>query len=205
MLPLDPSDVIGTAPSEQTEWPDTRRFTDEVLPHGAYLLGHALGLTHQRSDAEDLVQDTLIKAWVSFGTFREGTNVRAWLYRIMANTWVDGHRSSLRRPAERLHGDLTDPQLTSQAGLDASLPSAESEALQSLPGEAEAALRALPLELRVIVYYADVQGYRNTEVAEMLHIPVGTVGSRLFRGRRRLRARLAGRCDVDGHGAPRSA
>jgi RNA polymerase sigma-70 factor, ECF subfamily len=205
MLPLDPSDATGTAPSEQPERPDSRRFADEVMPHGAYLLGHAIGLTRHRSDAEDLVQDTLIKAYVSFGTFREGTNVRAWLYRIMANTWVDKHRSTLRRPAERLHGDLTDPQLAGQARLDASLPSAESEALQSLPGDAEVALRELPLELRVIVYYADVQGYRNTEVAEMLHIPVGTVGSRLFRGRRELRTKLAGRCDTYGRGTPRSA
>ncbi|ORV15569.1 hypothetical protein AWB94_03790 [Mycolicibacterium canariasense] len=181
------------------------RFADEVIPHTAYLLGHAIGLTHQRTDAEDLVQDTMIKAYVSFGTFREGTNVKSWLYRIMANTWVDKHRSSLRRPAEQLHGDLTDPQLAGRARIDRSLPSAEAEALKRFPGEVAVALSQLPVDLREVVYYADVQGYRNTEVAEMLQIPVGTVGSRLFRGRRELRSRLSEPVDADDRTMPRSA
>jgi len=183
----------------------SERFTTEVIPYSNYLLGHAMGLTHQRADAEDLVQETMIKAYVSFDTFREGSNVKSWLYRIMANTWVDRHRSATRRPTEQLHGDLTDPQLASRARSGGALPSAESEALKTLPGDAELALRELPSDLREIVYYADVQGYRNTEVAEMLRIPVGTVGSRLFRGRRELRARLSGRWSADDHGTPRSA
>ena len=181
------------------------RFTTEVIPHSGNLLGRAIGLTHHRSDAEDLVQETMIKAYVSFATFREGSNVKAWLYRIMANTWVDRHRLSLRRPAEQLHGDLTDPQTASQAVVMGSLPSAESEVLRLVPGEAEVALSNLPPTLREIVYYADVQGYRNTEVADMLQIPVGTVGSRLYRGRRELRARLTERCGVDDYETRKSA
>ncbi|KAA0096639.1 sigma-70 family RNA polymerase sigma factor [Mycolicibacterium sp. P1-18] len=205
MLPADPSVHAEADAPESTTSRLAARFTEEVIPHTAYLLGHAIGLTHQRSDAEDLVQETMIKAYVSFATFREGSNVKSWLYRIMANTWVDRHRSSLRRPAEQLHGDLTDPQLASQARIEGSLPSAESEALTSIPGEAEVALSELPPDLREIVYYADVQGYRNTEVAEMLQIPVGTVGSRLFRGRRELRAKLTERCCADDCTARRSA
>jgi len=205
MLSADPSVNTGTDAPEPTSGALATRFTEEVIPHTNYLLGHAIGLTHQRSDAEDLVQETMIKAYVSFATFREGSNVKSWLYRIMANTWVDRHRSSLRRPAEQLHGDLTDPQLASQARIDGSLPSAESEALKSIPGDAEVALSELPPDLREIVYYADVQGYRNTEVAEMLQIPVGTVGSRLFRGRRELRAKLTERCCADDCQARRSA
>lgn len=205
MLPAYPSEGSATDTPKQTSRVLAQRFTDEVIPHTAYLLGHAIGLTHQRSDAEDLVQETMIKAYVSFATFREGSNVKSWLYRIMANTWVDRHRSSLRRPAEQLLGDLTDPQMASQAHVAGSLPSAESEALKSVPGEAEVALSELPPDLREIVYYADVQGYRNTEVAEMLQIPVGTVGSRLFRGRRELRAKLTERCCADDCAARRSA
>ena len=205
MPSADQSDNARTDAPEYTNRSLAERFTDEVIPHTAYLLGHAIGLTHQRPDAEDLVQETMIKAYVSFATFREGSNVKSWLYRIMANTWVDRHRSSQRRPAEQLHGDLTDPQLSRQAQVVGSLPSAESEALKSVPGEAEVALSELPPDLREIVYWADVQGYRNTEVAEMLQIPVGTVGSRLFRGRRELRARLTARWDADDVTARRSA
>jgi len=205
MLSADQSDNARSDAQEYTNRSLAERFTEEVIPHTAYLLGHAIGLTHQRPDAEDLVQETMIKAYVSFATFREGSNVKSWLYRIMANTWVDRHRSSQRRPAEQLHGDLTDPQLSRQAQVVGSLPSAESEALKSVPGEAEVALSELPPDLREIVYWADVQGYRNTEVAEMLQIPVGTVGSRLFRGRRELRARLTARWDADDVTTRRSA
>lgn len=204
MLPAYPSEDAATDAPEPGNQLLATRFTDEVIPHTAYLLGHAIGLTHQRSDAEDLVQETMIKAYVSFATFREGSNVKSWLYRIMANTWVDRHRSSLRRPAEHLLGDLTDPQMSNQDVALGSVPSAESEALKFVPGEAEVALGSLPLTLREIVYYADVQGYRNTEVADMLQIPVGTVGSRLFRGRRELRATLTERCRADEREAPRN-
>lgn len=205
MLRADPSvnaETDAPVPGNQLL---AARFTAEVIPHSANLLAHAIGLTHHRSDAEDLVQETLIKAFVSFATFREGSNVKAWLYRIMANTWVDRHRLSLRRPAEQLHSDVTDPQTARRAVVVDSLPSAELEALKLVPSKAEVALSNLPPNLREIVYYADVQGYRNTEVAEMLQIPVGTVGSRLFRGRRELRARLTERCCADDCQARRTA
>lgn len=196
MLRADPSVNAETDAPRAGDDVLATRFTNEVIPHSGNLLGHAIGLTRHRSDAEDLVQETMLKAYTSFETFREGSNVKAWLYRIMANAWVDRYRLSLRRPVEHLHGDLADPQTAGQA-VGASLPSAESEALKLVLGEAEVVLSNLPPNLREIVYYADVQGYRNTEVAEMLQIPVGTVGSRLFRGRRELRARLTERCQPD--------
>lgn len=136
----------------------------------------------------------MIKAYVSFGTFREGSNVKSWLYRILVNAWVDKHRSSLRRPAETLSGDSTDEQFAGGCRGRANEISAEVEAINHIPGEAEVALGELPLELREVVFLADVEGFRNTEIAVMLRIPVGTVGSRLFRGRRQLRA-----CLSDGH------
>ena len=182
--------MLSAADRYQSQGPLAARFAEEVIPHSAYLLGHAIGFTKQRADAEDLVQEAMLKAYVSFSTFREGSNVKSWLYRILVNTWVDKHRSSLRRPDEQLSGELTDTQMANHARLGGGLPSAEAEALKSVLSEPEAALRDLPVELREIVYYADVRGYRNTEVAEMLHIPVGTVGSRLFRGRKQLRERL---------------
>ena len=163
------------------------KFVDEVVPLTGYLLGRAWGLSDQRVDAEDLVQDTMLKAYMAFGTFSHGTNLRAWLYRIMVNTWVDRYRMAQRRPAEQLEGEITEMLFSFGGTSAASVESAESEALSTLPNEADAAMRKLPEDLRETVYYADIEGYRNTEIAKILHIPVGTVGSRLHRGRNMLR------------------
>jgi RNA polymerase sigma-70 factor (ECF subfamily) len=171
------------------------RFEHEVIAHTGYLLGHAQALTRQRQDAEDLVQDTMLKAYTSFRTFREGSNMKSWLYRIMLNTWVDSYRQTQRRPTEHLYGDFTDPQLSMHATLSRSAPrSAEVEVLGQLPGDAEVALRSLPDDLRETLYYSDIAGYRNTEIAVMFGIPVGTVASRLHRARSRLRALLLDKC-----------
>lgn len=171
----------------------TKRFEREVVPLTGYLLGHAQALTKQRSDTEDLVQDTMLKAYVSIRTFREGSNPRPWLYRIMVNTWIDRYRHALRRPTEQLCDEFTDSQLTRHGTLVyGAAQSAESDALQNIPSDAESALRALQKDLRETVYYADVAGYPNTEIAAMLDIPVGTVGSRLHRGRHELRKMLLG-------------
>ncbi|MDV3128355.1 RNA polymerase sigma factor [Mycobacterium sp. 21AC1] len=169
------------------------RFIRETEPVHDYLVRNAVRLTRQRADAEDLVQETLLKAYVSFDSYREGTHLISWLSKIMSNTWIDKHRSSQRRPAEHLIAELSEARL----GFDAShtragwVASAESQALRSIPGDVELALRGLPDELRAIVYYACIAGYRNTEIATLLDIPVGTVGSRLHRGKALLREALA--------------
>ncbi|CAN5616247.1 sigma-70 family RNA polymerase sigma factor SigH [soil metagenome] len=173
----------------------TERFEVEVIPYTGYLLGHAQALAKQRHDAEDLVQDTMLKAYLSFKTFRQGSNMKSWLYRIMINTWVDNYRQAQRRPTEHLTGEITDPQLSRQTDLpNSATRSAEVEVLVGLPTDTEHALRALPNELRETIFYADVEGYRNTEIAVMFGIPVGTVASRLHRGRNRLRELLVDKC-----------
>lgn len=169
------------------------RFIRETEPVRDYLVRNAVRFTRQRADAEDLVQETLLKAYVSFDSYREGTHLIAWLSKIMSNTWIDKHRSSQRRPVEQLTAEVTEARL----GFDAShnrarwVASAESQALRSLPGDVESALQGLPDELRAIVYYACIADYRNTEIAALLDIPVGTVGSRLHRGKALLREALA--------------
>ncbi|WP_083452721.1 sigma-70 family RNA polymerase sigma factor [Mycolicibacterium goodii] len=169
------------------------RFVREIEAVRDFLMGNAIRLTRQRADAEDLVQETLLKAYASFHGFHEGTQLKSWLARIMANTWIDRYRATQRRPAEQLGLDITDMSLASDAsrarrGEEAK--SAESKALQALPGDAELALCQLPLDLREIVYYACIAGYRNTEIAAMLGIPAGTVGSKLHRGKAMLRDAL---------------
>lgn len=192
---LVPNTIDAQTNSQMPLPPHAERFQREVLPFTGYLLGHAQSMVKQRQDAEDLVQDTMLKAYVSFKTFRAGSNTKSWLYRILVNTWVDHHRHSQRRPDELLSGDLTDGQLSNQ--LESSRfasRSAELEVLVNLPGAATTALRELPEDLRAVIYYADVEGYRNTEIAVMFGIPVGTVASRLHRGRNRLRELLFDEC-----------
>jgi RNA polymerase sigma-70 factor (ECF subfamily) len=170
------------------------RFIRETDLVRGFLVRNAARLTRQRADAEDLVQETLLKAYVSFDNYREGTHLKSWLLRIMSNTWIDKHRSSQRRPVENLNAEFADTLLAFDASHASSVgrvDSAESQALQSLPGDAELALRGLPDDLRAIVYYACIADYRNTEIAALLDIPVGTVGSRLHRGKALLREALA--------------
>ncbi|MGV9799950.1 sigma-70 family RNA polymerase sigma factor [Mycobacterium sp. NPDC003449] len=158
------------------------------MPLTDHLLRQAWNLCTQRVDVEDLVQETILKAYLSYGSYREGSNLKAWLHRIMVNTWVDSYRTAQRRPSEQLIGDLTEEQLISVGSLPArARQSAEVEVLSALPDAAVLALRDLPDDLRATVFYADVEGYRNTEIAKILNIPVGTVGSRLHRGRKTLR------------------
>jgi RNA polymerase sigma-70 factor, ECF subfamily len=169
------------------------RFARETAEFRDYLIRVAVKLTRQRADAEDLVQETLLKAYVSFGSFQEGTHLKAWLARIMSNTWIDKHRSSLRRPVEQLSADVTETWLANTAPSygGARAESAESVVLRVFPSDAELALRDLPDDLREIVYYACIAGYRNTEIAELLSMPAGTVGSRLHRGKALLRSALS--------------
>ncbi|QTH60424.1 sigma-70 family RNA polymerase sigma factor [Corynebacterium hindlerae] len=168
------------------------RFEAEALPLLDQLYGGALRLTRNPSDAEDLVQETYMKAFKSFDSFKEGTNLKAWLYRIMTNTYINSYRKAQRQPAQLPTDDITDYQLYSTSSHQSTgLDSAEVEALNGLPdSEITDALNALSDEYRMAVYYADIEGLPYKEVAEILGVPIGTVMSRLHRGRKQLREAL---------------
>jgi RNA polymerase sigma-70 factor, ECF subfamily len=168
-----------------------REFEREIACFRAYLNPIAFRLTFNMHDAEDLVQETIIRAYQGLGHFAPGTNIRAWMYTILRNTFASSYRKRMREPRQQLTGDVG--RLGSGRLLDrVTARSAETEALERL-GETEIlrALTELPKCFRAAVYLADVQGYRYREIAEMLEIPVGTVMSRLHRARRIMRRRLA--------------
>jgi RNA polymerase sigma-70 factor (ECF subfamily) len=173
--------------------PDRRAaFEQDVVPFMGQLYPAALRMTKNASDAEDLVQETIAKAYAAFHQFRPGTNLRAWLHRILANTFINGYRKRRREPTAALGADF---QEAWQVGADPLSPparSAEAEALDRLAdSDILRALRDLPEEFRVAIYLADIEGYPYKEVAEMMGTPIGTVMSRLHRGRSRLREKLA--------------
>ncbi|WP_347403831.1 sigma-70 family RNA polymerase sigma factor [Mycobacterium sp. 236(2023)] len=170
------------------------RFERDALPLLDTLYRAARRYTGNAADAEDLVQETMLKAYAAFHRFEEGTNIRAWLLRILTNTWIKSYRRAQCRPAEVLSDNVTDAQLSAHADHSSSgLPSAELAALQALgDDEVRHALAQLSEDQRLVVYYADVEELRYKEIALILDVPVGTVMSRLHRGRCALRALLAG-------------
>jgi RNA polymerase sigma-70 factor (TIGR02947 family) len=169
------------------------RFARDAEPLFDVLSRGARRLTRSDADAEDLLQDTLLHAFAGFRTFREGTNLKAWLFRILYNRWINAYRSKQSRPAEVSLDKITERDLAGWAArLPAGQRSAEADLLDSLPdSEITAAMSTLPASFRIVVYLVDVQGYTYAETAAMLSIPLGTVMSRVSRSRQRLRLALA--------------
>ncbi|AKV58957.1 RNA polymerase subunit sigma [Corynebacterium riegelii] len=183
---------MATMPETELATDLKARFTEEAMPLLDQLYGGALRMTRNPQDAEDLVQETYLKAYSAFDSFKPGTNLKAWLYRIMTNTYINNYRKMKRRPLETSAEDVTDSQLYTSSSHDSTgLESAEVEALKMMPNSRISdALNSLNEDYRMVVYYADVEGLAYKEIAEVMEIPLGTVMSRLHRGRKQLREML---------------
>ncbi|WP_018023469.1 sigma-70 family RNA polymerase sigma factor [Corynebacterium ulceribovis] len=168
------------------------RFERDAMPLVDSLYGAALRMTRNPADAEDLVQEAYMKAFQGFRGYKPGTNLKAWMHRILTNTYINMYRKQQRQPAQYPTDEITDYQLAETASHESTgLRSAEVEALELLPDtEISEALNQLGEDYRMVVYYADVEGLPYKEIAEVMDTPIGTVMSRLHRGRKKLREAL---------------
>ncbi len=173
---------------------DRADFTDQVMEYTPQLYSAALRMTRNPSDAEDVLQETLLKAYRGFHTFTQDTNLKAWLYRILTNTFINKYRRQSRRPQEVELGELEDLYLFRRLGEEGgagAARSAEDEALDRfVDADIKAALESLPENFRIPVLLADVEGFSYKEIAEIMDVPIGTVMSRLHRGRKALQQAL---------------
>lgn len=178
---------LDLAPEEAAKL--TERFERDALPLLDVIYAGAFRMTRNQADAEDLVQETFAKAYRAFRSFEEGTNLKAWLFRILTNTFINQYRKNQRGPAIDPTEQIEDWQMArAERHTSGGLKSAEAEALENLPNEViNNALNSIPEEFRNAVYMADVDGFSYKEIAEIMDTPVGTVMSRLHRGRKLLR------------------
>ena len=185
-----------------TETPEERaaRFERDAMQYLDQLYGAALRMTRNPADAEDLVQDTYVKAFASFHQFTPGTNLKAWLYRILTNTYINTYRKRQRQPQTSGGDQIEDWQLArAEAHTSDGLRTAEMDALDRMPDSVVTeAMNALSPDFRLAVYLADVEGFSYKEIAEIMGTPIGTVMSRLNRGRNQLRTALADYADEHG-------
>ncbi|EWT06466.1 RNA polymerase sigma factor RpoE [Intrasporangium chromatireducens Q5-1] len=179
--------------AKETDEERRARFEREAMPLLDQLYSAALRTTRNASDAEDLVQETYAKAYGAFHQYRPGTNLKAWMYRILTNTYINSYRKKQRQPLESDAAEVEDYQLhRAESHTSSGLRSAEAEALDHLPdSDVKRALEQIPEDFRLAVYFADVEGYSYKEIAEIMDTPIGTVMSRLHRGRRQLRELLS--------------
>ena len=179
------------APAEQDL---VERFERDVLPLLPGLYGAALRMTRNPTDAEDLLQETTLRAYRGFATFEEGTNLKAWLYRILTNSFINTYRKKQREP-KTVDGpeDLDEWFLFDRLGAQSVERSAEDDVLEKIPdADVKAALESIPENFRMAVLLADVEGFSYKEIAEITGVPIGTVMSRLHRGRKALEKALYG-------------
>jgi RNA polymerase sigma-70 factor, ECF subfamily len=194
-LPLMTTSDESASPDAVNEpvLPDNRAlFEEQALPFLDQLYAAGLRMTRNPADAQDLVQETFVKAYSAFGQFQQGTNLKAWLYRILTNTFINTYRKKQRDPYSGTIDELEDWQLGgAESATTTTTRSAEAEAIDHLPDTAvKDALQSIPEDFRLAVYLADVEGFSYQEIADIMKTPVGTVMSRLHRGRRLLRDKL---------------
>jgi len=171
---------------------DQANFERDAMQYAPQLYSAALRMTRNPADAEDVVQETFLKAYRAYDSYTEGTNLKAWLYRILTNTYINKYRKAQRRPSEVELGELQDLYLYKRLGESSGASqSAEADMLDEfVDTDVIEALESLPETFRFPVLLADVDGFSYKEIAEMLDIPIGTVMSRLHRGRKALQKKL---------------